>query len=53
MFQWTLRQRTWEIGQNNVPIRMTLPLQDSSFTVKVVALEKVYFSDTENPKTVC
>ena len=42
MFQWTLRQRTWEIGQNNVPIRMAPPLQNSSFTVKLVALEKVY-----------
>ena len=32
---------------------MTPPLQNSSITVKVVALEKVSFSDTENPKTVC
>ena len=32
---------------------MTEPLQKSSITVKVVALEKVSFSDTENPKTVC
>ena len=28
-------------------------LQNSSITVKVVALEKVSFSDTQNPKTVC
>ena len=32
---------------------MTEPLQNLSITVKVVALEKVSFSDTENPKTVC
>ena len=53
MFQRTLRQRTWETGRDNVPILMTEPLQNSSITVKVVALEKVSFSDTENPKTVC
>ena len=32
---------------------MTEPLQKSSINVNVVALEKVSFSDTENPKTVC
>ena len=32
---------------------MTEPLQNLSITVKVVALEKVSFSDTENPGTVC
>ena len=53
MFQGTLRQRTWEIGRNNIPILMTEPLQKSSITVKVVALEQVSFTDTENPKTVC
>ena len=31
---------------------MTEPLQNLSITVKVVALEKVSFSDTQNPKTV-
>ena len=31
---------------------MTAPLQDLLITVKVVALEKVSFSDTENPKAV-
>ena len=53
VFQRTLRQRTWKIGRNNVPIWMIPPLQNSSITVKVVALEKVAFSDTQNPKTVC
>ena len=28
-------------------------LQNSSITVKAVALEKVSFSDKQNPKTVC
>ena len=32
---------------------MTAPLQDLLITVKVVPLEKVSFSDTQNPKTVC
>ena len=32
---------------------MTEPLQNLSVTVKVVALEKVSSSDTENPSTVC
>ena len=32
---------------------MTPPLQNSSIIVKVVALEKVSFSDTQNPKAVC
>ena len=41
------------MGRNNVPVSMTESLQKSSITVKIVALEKVYFSDTENPKTVC
>ena len=31
---------------------MTAPLQYLLITVKVVALEKVSFSDTQNPKTV-
>ena len=32
---------------------MASPLQDLLITVKVVALEKVSFSDTQNPKAVC
>ena len=32
---------------------MTAPLENSLITVKVVALQKVSFSDTQNPKTVC
>ena len=30
---------------------MTAPLHNLSITLKVVALEKVTFSDTQNPKT--
>ena len=32
---------------------MTAPLQDLLFTLKAVALEKVSFSDMQNPKAVC
>ena len=32
---------------------MTAPLQYLLITVKVVALEKFSFSDTQNPKAVC
>ena len=32
---------------------MAAPLQYLLVTVKVVALEDVSFSDTQNPKTVC
>ena len=53
MFQTTLSQRSWQIGRNNVPIGMTAPLQHLSIPVKLVALEKVSLSDTQNPKTVC
>ena len=40
MFQTTVRQRTWQIGQENVPIWMTTPLQNLSINLEVVALEK-------------
>ena len=45
--------RTWEIGRNNVPIRMRAPLKNFLITVKVVTLQEVSFSDIQNPKTVC
>ena len=53
MFEKTLRQTTREIGRNNVSIRMAAPLQNLSITLRVVASEKVSFSDTQYPKTVC
>ena len=40
------------MGQHSVPILMAAPLQYQLVTVKVVALQKVSFSDTQNPKTV-
>ena len=39
------------MGQNFVPILMAAPLQYLLVTVQVVALPKVSFSDTQNPKT--
>ena len=39
--------------QQTVAIRMAAYLQYLLITVKVVALGKVSFSDTQNPKAVC
>ena len=41
------------MGGNTVGMWMALTLQYLLITVKVVALEKVSFSDKENPKAVC
>ena len=41
------------MAQNTVSIWMGAPLQYLLITVKVVPLEEVSFSDTQNPKTVC
>ena len=41
------------MGQNTVAIWMAALLQDLLITLKVVALDKVSFSDTQNPKPVC
>ena len=38
-----------EMGQHTVAIWMAAPLQLLLITVKVVAFEKVSFSDTQNP----
>ena len=46
MFQRTLRQTTRLMGRNIVAILTTVPLQNLLVTLKVVALEKVPFSDT-------
>ena len=40
------------MGENTVPILMAAPLQYLLITVKVVALKKVSFSDTQNPKSL-
>ena len=39
--------------RNTVAISMAAPLQYLVVTVNVVALEKVSFSDTLNPKSAC
>ena len=39
--------------RETVAISMAEPLQYLLITVKVVAIEKVSFSDTQNPKSVC
>ena len=41
------------MGGNTVAIWMAALFQDLLITVNVVSLEKVYFSDKQNPKTVC
>ena len=41
------------MGPTTVVIRMAPPLQDLLITVKVVPLEEVSFSDTQNPQTIC
>ena len=38
------------MGQNTVGMWMAAPLQYLLITVKLVVLEKVSFSDTQNPK---
>ena len=41
------------MDQHTVAILMAAHLQYLLITVKVVTLEKVSFSDTQNPKAVC
>ena len=53
MFQRTLRQTTWQMVQNTVAICMAAALPYLLITVKVFELEKVSFSDTQNPKALC
>ena len=48
-----MRQTTRQMGRNTVPICMAEPLQYLLIHVKVVALEKVCFSDAKNSKAVC
>ena len=40
------------MGRNSVTISMTPPLQNLLITVNVVPLEKVSFSDAQNPNIV-
>ena len=48
----TLRQKTPQMDEHTVEIWMAEPLQYLLITVKVVALEKIHFSDTQIPKAV-
>ena len=41
------------MGRNTVAIGIAEPLEYLLITVKLIALEKVCFSDTENPKAFC
>ena len=41
------------MGQNTVAILIAACLHYLLITVKLIALEKVSFSDTQNPKAVC
>ena len=41
------------MGPKTIAISMAEPLQYLLITVKIVALENVSFSDTQNPKAVC
>ena len=49
----TFRQTTWQMGGNTVAIQMASRLQYLVSTLKVGGLEKVTFSNTQNPKIVC
>ena len=53
MFQRSIRETGGQIRRKTVAISMAETLQYLLMTVKVVALEKVSFSDTQNPKAVC
>ena len=52
MFQRKRRETTRQLGQHTVAILMAAHLQYLLITVKVLPLEKVPFSDTQNPKAV-
>ena len=51
--QRTLRKTTRRMGRNTIAICATGPLQYLAITVKVVAMEKVSFSDKQIPKVFC
>ena len=51
-FRGHLDRKDGKIGWNTGAIWMAEPLQYLLITVKVVALEKISFSNIQNPKTV-
>ena len=52
VFHISLRETTTQMGRKTVAISMVEFLKYLLITVKVVALEKISFSDTQNPKAV-
>ena len=52
VFQISLRETTTQMGRKTVAISMVEFLKYLLITVKVVALEKISFKDTQNPKSV-
>ena len=52
MLERALGQTTRKMGQHTFAILMPAHLQCFLITVKIVALEKVSFSDTQNHKAV-
>ena len=53
VFEISLRETTTQMVRKTVAISMVEFLKYLLITVKVVALEKISFSDTQNPKGVC
>ena len=53
MFQATFRQTTIQMVRDTLAIWMTAPSQSLLNAVRIVPLEKVSFSDTQNPRAVC
>ena len=44
---------TLNMSRNSVAMWMAAPLRYLLITMEIITLEKVSFSDIENPKTVC
>ena len=52
-FKRCLPQKTWQKGSNTVEIYITLPLPYFFIPVKIIQLEKVYFSALQILKIAC
>ena len=50
--RYGIRQTTRQMGRNTVAILIAVPLQYLLMTVKVVAMGKISFTDTQNHNTV-
>ena len=53
MFQTTLRQTKTQMGSNTVAILIAACLHYLLIIFKLIALEGVFFSDTQNRKALC